>query len=218
MTEPLHLPDPLRGLSYNVRPPKVKQDFAVLMLHGLGGDESSMSVLEQALPQDSLLVSPRGLYGLGEGSFSWVNPRVTGWATIEDFQTSVEALEALIEELQSTEDLDPQRLVLMGFSLGAGLAFAYAATSKIPVKALIVAAAFLPMGDIENLRGIPVFWGHGKLDEWIPISRALYGVEKLREQEAEVHFCEANVGHKLGVECLEGLKAWTREIFPASAK
>ena len=216
MTEPLHLPDPLSGLSYKVRAPKDRQDIAVLMLHGLGGDETSMSVLEQAFPENSLLVAPRGLYGLGEGSFSWVNPRVTGWATIEDFQTSVEALEALIEELQSTEDLDPQRLVLMGFSQGAGLAFAFASTSNMPIKALIVAAGFLPLGDIEKLKGLPIFWGHGKLDEWIPIARALYGVEKLREQDAEVRFCEANIGHKLGVECLQGLKTWLREIFPTS--
>jgi phospholipase/carboxylesterase len=178
------------------------------MLHGLGGNEHSMWALDSALPGDALIVSPRGLFPMGAESNSWVIPSLTGWPTVHDFESSVRALVQMTKELEAEASLDRENLILMGFSQGAALAFT--AAPELAPAALIAAAGFIPQGDLPGLHGLPVFWGHGSFDEWIPITRARKEVKVLLELGAEVDFCETDVGHKLGLECLQGLRKWLR--------
>jgi predicted esterase len=100
----------------------------------------------------------------------------------------------------------------MGFSQGAALAFVAAADPSITTKAVVAAAAFLPEGDLSELKDIPIFWGHGSKDEWISIERARQDSLKLQEIGAKIDFCETEVGHKMGVECLNGLKGWLQRL------
>jgi phospholipase/carboxylesterase len=98
----------------------------------------------------------------------------------------------------------------MGFSQGAALAFA-AAQGGMKVAGIIALAGFVPYGDLQGLENVPVFWGHGTHDELVPVERARKDVKRLLDGAAEVHFCEADVGHKLGIECTRGLKHWLRD-------
>lgn len=196
------------GLTYQIRVPEGKPSVSVIMLHGLGGNELSMWALDSALPGDALIVSPRGLYPLEVESNSWVIPSLTGWPTVNDFEPAVRALEQMVRKLGTDSSFDRENLVLMGFSQGAALAFS--AVSKLAPIAMIAAAGFVPKGKIVDLKGLPIFWGHGSFDEWIPISRARQEAELLLGLGAEVDFCETDVGHKLGLECLQGLRKWLR--------
>jgi phospholipase/carboxylesterase len=193
-------------LTYLLRIPKRKPSTWIIMLHGLGGNEESMWALETALPQDALILSLRGLFPLGHDSYSWVNPSINGWPTVVDFAPAIDALEEMVEELEIEENFERDQLMLMGFSQGAALAFA--ASTKLAPRGLIAAAGFLPKGDLAGVAGLPVFWGHGTLDEWVPITRARDGAERLHQLGAQIDFCESEVKHKLGLECLQGLKKW----------
>jgi predicted esterase len=42
----------------------------------------------------------------------------------------------------------------------------------------------------------------------VPVERARRDVEILRAASVDVAYCEAEVGHKLGIDCLHGLKTW----------
>jgi phospholipase/carboxylesterase len=200
------------GLLYRIREGQIDGGFTVIMLHGLGGDENSMWVLENALPRGGIIVTPRGLFPIGERSFSWVDDTLKGWPTKADFQPAVEALSRLIAELELELGMNQEDLILMGFSQGAALALTAAADPAISPKAVVAAATFLPEGDYSDLKDVPIFWGHGSKDQWISIERARQGFERLQSIEARVHFCETDVGHKMGVECLKGLKGWLQRI------
>jgi phospholipase/carboxylesterase len=194
------------GNTYLLRIPNSDPIASVVMLHGLGGNAHSMWVLEAALPKETAIVSPRGSFDLGDESYSWVKTSLMGWPTMEDFKPSIQSLQLLIEELQEDGVLADEKLFLLGFSQGAALAFA--AASFLKPAAVIAAAGFLPRGDLSALQGIPIFWGHGSEDRWVPITTAKEGVQRLVEIGARVDFCEAQVGHKLGLECFQGLKKW----------
>ncbi len=167
--------------------------------------------LDSALPEDAFIVSPRGLFYLAPDNHSWVKPTIKGWPTMDGFEPSVRALEVMVQELETEEGFDRTNLILMGFSQGAALAFAAAATSNLDPIALIAIAGLIPEGDLQHLGELPVFWGHGIYDEWIPIARARQEVERLLELGVKVHFCEAEVGHKLGSECQKVLQKWLKK-------
>jgi predicted esterase len=80
-------------------------------------------------------------------------------------------------------------------------------------------AGFVPDGfEVRagaRLAGVPVYWGHGTKDDQVPVQRARRDVSRLRQAGLDVTYCEADVGHKLGADCLRGLKGW---FFEGSAR
>jgi len=200
------------GILYRIREGEAKLKPMVIMLHGLGGDENSMWVLEHVLPTGGSIVAPRALFPMDERGFSWVDDTPHGWPSKEDFQPAVEALKNFIGEFEAEIGLNHDELIFMGFSQGAALAFAAAANPSLTPKAVIAAAGFLPEGDFSNLEGLPIFWGHGAKDKWIPIEYARRDSQILKDVGARIHFCEADVGHKIGTECLKGLEGWIERL------
>ena len=186
------------------------------MLHGLGGDENAMWALESALPQNGLVVAPRAPHAQAQGGYLW-NPSIHSLPpVVSEFAEGVGLLEGLLEYLEEKHEFRRERMILMGFSNGTAMSFATAMTPISPPPAGIVAiSGHLPDGDLSPLNGIPVYWGHGTRDAFISIDVAKSDAERLRQKAVPITFCEADVGHKLGAECLKGLRSWFGTEFPA---
>jgi phospholipase/carboxylesterase len=135
----------------------------------------------------------------------------------EEFTDSIRILEDFLTYLERTHRLARDRLILLGFSQGAAMAFAatMAPTGGLSTRpaALVVGSGHLPQGDLSGLAGLPVFWGHGRRDELIPVSVARRDIDRLRSARADVQYCEADVGHKLAIACLRELKEWIAVRF-----
>jgi len=188
-----------------------------LMLHGLGGDERAIWELEPALQPGGLIVAARAPYLQAGGGYGWL-PQIGAWPPkLEEFAESVRLLESLLRHLVEHHGLDRGRLVMLGFSQGAAMAFAAAMTTEdglaTPPAGIAAGSGHLPQGDLSPLRGLPVFWGHGTRDELIPVSVARADVVRLRAAGAQVQYCEADVTHKLGLACLRELREWIPARF-----
>lgn len=204
----LRLRDEASGLIYRLRPGQDADAPAFLLFHGLTGDEDVMWVIESGLPGNGLAAAPRGLFEASEGGYSWVDEPQNQEASVDDFSPAVKAITTWVETLQGEHGLRPARTVYVGFSQGAALGFALAGAAGARPAAVVCLSGALPQGELHSLEGLPVFWGHGTEDETLPIEQAREDADRLREIGAEVHFCEANVGHKVGVECMRGLRGW----------
>jgi phospholipase/carboxylesterase len=200
-------------LIYRWREAMEADDPAVMLLHGRTGDETVMWVVAEALPSRGLMVAPRAPFVSTNGGYSWEEPPPTGKATFEGFEPSVSALEALLDRLEDERGLDRRRLILVGFSQGTALAFAVARDERTRPQGIVALAGFLPDGNVGHLRDVPIFWGHGTLDTKVPIERARADVERLRRVGTSVQFCEAEVEHRVGVECMRGLRQWWQARF-----
>ncbi|MFX0146055.1 MAG: alpha/beta hydrolase [Candidatus Hodarchaeota archaeon] len=216
MTEPKVIPGDAGGLVYLLRAGEDPSVPPVIMLHGKGGDEKVMWVLEGVLPKGGLVASPRGLYPLSEGGYQWKESTNREWPSIMDFARAGEALLRMVDDLERRFGLDRDHLVLMGFSQGAALAFAGTALGMLHTAALVSLAGYVPEGDIHLLHGSKVFWGHGLQDDLISIERAREDVVRLRGVGANVDYCETDIGHKLGIECARGLNLWLSGQFSLS--
>lgn len=202
--------------SYTIRIHLTNEGRGILLLHGLSGDEKSMWSLGPAIPKVSLLLAPRGIYQSPIGGYSWTSAAAHYPPMMKDFQPAVEALIDLVRHVERNVNPRISSWILMGFSQGAACAFAMAASDRLaeiePVEGLAVIAGFLPEGNVENLRDLPIYWGHGLRDEHVPVVLSRKGVEKLRREDIEVDYCETDVGHKLGSECLQGFKQWYEDL------
>jgi phospholipase/carboxylesterase len=201
-------------LSFRLRTPEDENAAPIVMLHGLGGDEKVMWGLESALPQTGMVVTPSAHHAQPQGGYAW-NRIIDAWPPlISEFSEAVDLLEELLDYLQAEYTFQRERMILMGFSNGAAMSFAASMTPMSQAPAGIIAiAGHLPEGDLSPLRGIPVYWGHGMRDSFIPIDIARADAERLREAGVPVTLCEADVGHKLGAECLKNLGVWFAAKF-----
>lgn len=190
----------------------------VLMLHGLTGDEHSMWSLESVLPRAAAVIAARGPYAQQQGGYAW-NPVIQAWPPLQgEFSESIDKLDILLDQLAGRFSIDRRQLLLMGFSNGAAMAFAAAMQPMSPPPlGLVAMSGHLPAGDLGPLRDTPVFWSHGLHDNFIPISVARADVARLEQLGTPVDYCEADVGHKVGAACLEGLRGWFNK-FPARSK
>lgn len=203
-------------LAFRLRLPEDKQAAPIVMLHGLGGDEKVMWGLESAFPAAGMVVAPRAPHGQRKGGYAW-NPKIEAWPPrVSEFTEAVGLLEDLLDYLELEYAFQRERMVLMGFSNGAAMSFAASMTPMSQSPAGIIAiSGHLPEGDLSPLGGVPVYWGHGTKDTFIPIDVARSDAERLRQAEVPVTFCEAEVGHKLGTRCLNNLRTWFQAEFPA---
>jgi phospholipase/carboxylesterase len=217
MDEPRFVEAPAGGTAYRMRYRQDVQGPGVMMLHGWGGDEEAMWVLETTLPRLPLMVSVRGIDPLPVGGYAWRAERGGFDSSFEDFRPTFDAILAVKRDVEGKITDAHVRWLLMGFSQGAAASFSLAASGAMIPAGIIALAGYLPEGDVASLGDFPVYWGHGVKDAFVPLRRAEQDVRRLDEVNESVEFCQANVGHKLGVECARGLRTWFHHHFPETS-
>jgi phospholipase/carboxylesterase len=183
---------------------------AVVLVHGWQGDEKVMGIFERTVPGGAIIVSPRAPLEVATDSFGWYRQE-EGQAA---FEAGVEALQSFVRQLPEAYPVDPQRVLVMGFSQGASMS--YALLLKAPELMLGVAglAGFLPDPARQwlapgRLAGKQVFSAHGTDDETVPVPYARAARIDLERAGAEVSYHEyEGVGHKLNAQGLRDLTEW----------
>ncbi len=107
------LGDARDGVAEDVGPP------VVVLVHGIASDQAGMSVLARALVQADYAVLTVDLRGHGANRNPFIAARGRGDFLVED-------LRAAVDFLRMSRKVDGARISVMGHSMGAGAALAYA--------------------------------------------------------------------------------------------
>jgi len=135
----------------------------VFTQHGAGGTGAGMVAQWQALADTECFIV------IGQGSQSG-----NGW----NFNSDVEGLGALIEEVDALWDIDTERRVLHGYSAGAHWGYVVALANSDTFGGLVVYAGAMSYAESygvwpEGTQGpIPVAIGHGTDDSVVPYAYA----------------------------------------------
>jgi phospholipase/carboxylesterase len=129
---------------------------------------------------------------------------------------SAQALIRLVDEYASSVGVEALRFDLMGFSQGAALVNVIAALYPNRIGKMGVLAGFIPSGMDEILAAKPfegkrVFVAHGAHDQLVPVERARASMDALERAGAQIVYCEDEVGHKVGANCLRALEEYLEE-------
>ena len=184
----------------------------LLMLHGWTGSEQSMWIFSNRLPEDHLLIAPRGIFTAPLGGYGWHEYHKNGLPTVEEFYPAIGELYELLN-VNYFPSGEFSEIKLTGFSQGAALAYVFALLYPHRVHSFAGLSGFLPNNVETIIEDLPLarkrgFVTHGKRDKLVPVARARYSVEILQQAGAIITYCEEDVGHKLSVNCFRGLEGF----------
>jgi len=187
------------------------QNEIYILLHGWLGNEKSMSIFSSVIPHSSTIVYPRGTTKLGNDQYGWVDINNSS-SNFYDYAESSKILFKSIIELLKSFDLDnpKKKFNLIGFSQGAAMCAVLSLLYPDSFNKIAILAGFLPKNHpeelIENLEPIHYYIAHGKDDQLVSFDKSIELRDFLLMRNANVQFCEEDIGHKVGKNCLKNLK------------
>jgi phospholipase/carboxylesterase len=179
----------------------------LVMLHGTGGDETSLFQLGPMLDPDAPMLGVRGT-STEEGMNRYFRRFSEGLFDEADIQAQAANLSEFLAEAKTTYGLN--ELVLVGYSNGANMAAALLLLHPAPFAAAILFRATLPLmpQSLPSLHGKRILLLTGSYDSMIPLDGAKQLAEVLRECGAEVDQRLAPVGHELRREDVTTAAEW----------
>jgi len=161
----------------------------VIALHGMGGDESSMfdgygggALKKEAEKHGFILASPKGR-----------EP-----ASMYRGSAEKDVLDVLAE-VQRDYKVDPQRIYMMGHSMGGYGTWSIAMAYPEKFAALgPIAGGGDPRG-MEKIKHIPHFIVHGDNDKTVPVTMSRVMVEAGRKLDARIEYVEVPGGNHVDI-------------------
>lgn len=190
-------------------------DAAVLVLHGLGADETDLLPLTEDLPDAAHVVSLRAPdeYSPGYSWFGFDGPDPTSAAPVaSDLRRSRELLEDCRAAAVEAWDLDPDSVGLFGFSQGAMLAVTALAEAPETYPWAVASHGYLPdAADPADEVDVAAFVSVGEADRVVPPERGREAATRLRELGCAVTERSYPVGHGVAPDEAADAAAWVRE-------
>lgn len=183
----------------------------ILLLHGTGADEHDLLPLGRALAPGAALLSPRGTVD-EQGMNRWFRRLREGVFDVEDLIERTGELAVWIGEAARSYGLDPDRIVVSGFSNGANTGAALLLLHPGLVAGAALFASGAPLQGREpdpvDLSATSVFLGSGVADPITTIDQARLLGRQLRERGARLTEREHPGGHQLAPDVLAEARSW----------
>jgi phospholipase/carboxylesterase len=150
----------------------------LVLLHGVGGNETNLLNLADGIDPDTLVVLVRGPLQMGGSQFAWfrVNFTATGpKISPEEAENSRTLLIALLQQLQQQHGIAANQTVIAGFSQGGIMSASVGLSSPESVQGFgLLSGRILPelepvMAAKERLSKLKAFLSHGEQDNTLPV-------------------------------------------------
>lgn len=185
-----------------------KKHPVFILLHGTGGDETSLLEVGHLLDEEATMIGIRG--NVLENGYSRYFKRLSdGVFDLESLEIESRELHETIQELVQSHSFDMTDVVLVGYSNGANIGIRLLLDyPEMYQKAIL----FHPMYPVEvktqeSLKGVQIFTTMGKFDQMVSINESQRVLYLLEEREADVTTMWGNT-HQLMYEEIEQAKRW----------
>ena len=207
-------------LQYLVREAKVtsQKRKAIILLHGVGSNEQDLFNFCNQLPDDFLVISPRGQFTLGAGRYAWYNVDFSTGKPIfntEQEASSQEVIKKFVSQVRKKYDVE--EMYLGGFSQGAIMSYSVALTNPTEIKGIVslsgrllneIRPLVIKNTDVQQLK---VFIAHGIQDNTLPIQYAREAKLYLENLGVQLSYHEYHIGHQINEKVIEDINVWLGE-------
>ncbi len=187
---------------------------ALIMLHGRGADEHDLFELSKYLDERLFIISVRAPFQFAfSGGYTWYDIIDIGKPEPKMFRESYDKVMRFIEDVKKGYPIDPEKIFLFGFSMGAIMSFVVTLAHSDMVKGVIANSGLIPENidlkfEWDKIKGKPFFVAHGKYDSVIPIAFAKRAKELLEKARADVTYREYEMDHQIDEESLNDIMKW----------
>lgn len=207
-------------LLYTAHVPAGRGPFpTVLALHGYGASAHDLLGLAPQIRRGEVVyLCPQGPLtleiGNGQRGHAWFPIDASGQVSAPALVGARGVIEGFLEDAMKIHPIDPERLVVMGFSQGGVMAFDLALGRPDRFRALVALSSWLPDAVLQGLRPDPARAAlatlliHGTRDPMIGIENARAAKARLEGFGMHVAWGEYEMGHELNPQAARDLLGW----------
>ncbi len=207
------------GLFFRVREPlSAKPKAGVILLHGVGGNETNLLEVAHALDPEVLVVLPRGPLQFAPGQYGWFRVAFSANGPQIDpveAEASRKTLIGFIAQLEAIYGVPAGNTLIAGFSQGGIMSASVALSAPEQVCGFgILSGRILPelaaqLASRERLAVLQAFISHGEFDNTLPVSWAQRAEQWLAELGVAFESERYPAGHTLTAAMQADFIAWT---------
>lgn len=191
----------------------------VLALHGWGASAHDLlGLAPRVLDGEVLFLCPQGPLGLqvapGQRGYGWFPLSGGGDVDPAAIVGARGVLEGFLEDALALYPIDPERLVILGFSQGGVMAYDLALGRPERFAALVALSSWLPDAVVQGLpesearAALPTLLIHGSRDPMIAIDNARQARSRLEQLGIQPAWGEYEMGHEISPQALRDLLGW----------
>lgn len=219
---------PLDTLDYR---PGETPAASIIVMHGLGADATDFMsfVREVELARVGPIrwvfpVAPVRPVTLNNGMRmrAWYDIPTLAFAPRQEDEAGLRASMALVQALidrEIAEGVPASRIVLGGFSQGCAMALLTALRAPQRLAGVLGMSGYLPLASTLAAErsaanaGLPIFLGHGRLDDVIHIDRSRESRDELVRQGYDIEWHEYPMAHNVVPAEVADIKVWLRRLL-----
>jgi phospholipase/carboxylesterase len=190
----------------------------LILLHGRGTDENDLLGLTPAFDPRMLVVSVRAPFRFPYGGYTWFDLDEHSGVNTDQLLQGRDAFLRCVDELQEKYPVDPKRIFLFGFSMGAMMSLSVSISNPGRFKGVVAHSGLLPNNDQlqyrwDDLQGISFFIAHGTHDPIVPVELGRQAYEQLHHANANVLYREYPIQHTISEESLSDTARWLQQYI-----
>jgi len=194
----------------------------ILALHGWGASAHDLFGLAPYLHGGrALVICPQGPIevpiGPGYSGYGWFPLTRGGPMDPAEFARARERLGAFVDAACERYEVDPRKLVVLGFSQGGVMGYDLALRNPARFAGLVALSSWLP-NDLANAipedearEALPTLVVHGTKDPMIPIDRGRESRDRLIAMRVPTTYREFEMEHGIGPEALREVVRWLED-------
>jgi len=204
-------------------PPKGihKDSPTLVLLHGYGSNERDLLSLAQHIPENGLVVCPRGPIVLAPDKYSWypliIHQDRSMDYKAEEVQQAAKELLTYLSQLIEDHNIDSKNIFLGGFSQGGIMSMALGLRYPEKVAGIICLSGKLyfeleqQINYSKSLKALDVFVSHGEKDTVLPISEMKGVVTRLESKGMDISENWYPSTHTISNQNFKDMLAWLAE-------
>ena len=225
----MNLADPLPplvqdlSLAYRLSATPQPPTGLLLLMHGVGSNESSMAAFTRLVPPHVAVALVRSPFSMGPGAFAAFTVNFTAQGPVIDSAAAEDCRQRLIRfvgELQTRTGIGAERTLIAGFSQGGVMSASLALTRPDLVAGFaILSGRILPdiaphiatPGALARLDALIV---HGEQDDRLPVHFAEQSAALLREHGVRFADRRHQAGHEITAPMAQDFIDWVGGRLP----
>ena len=194
----------------------------IVAMHGRGANALDLLGLAPHICNGRFLViCPQAPHevsiGPGATGYAWYSSAIPGNPDVEALLSVRDQLKEFVDACLGSFQIEPHKLVALGFSQGGAMAYCLALDQPKRFAALVAMSSRLSPGLLDrtpsasSAQGLPTLIQHGTNDQTIEVARGREATDALSRLNIPVTYQEYPMGHEISPRTLSDLSDWLEQ-------